>query len=80
MKKRDAHRNGSDVSRESEPPFLSRREVSRLFGVSPSTVTRWARLGLLKTARTRGGHYRFPAEETRRAANRGLDSDLSRLD
>ena len=48
--------------------FLTRREVSRLFGVSPSTVTRWARLGLLKAARTPGGHYRFPAEETRKAA------------
>jgi excisionase family DNA binding protein len=48
--------------------FLSRGEVSRLFGVSASTVTRWARQGLLKTLRTPGGHYRFLAEETRRAA------------
>ncbi len=51
--------------------FLSRGEVSRLFGVSVSTVTRWARQGLLKTLRTPGGHYRFPAEETRRAAGCG---------
>jgi excisionase family DNA binding protein len=49
--------------------FLSRGEVSRLFGVSASTVTRWARQGLLKALRTPGGHYRFPAEETRRAAH-----------
>jgi excisionase family DNA binding protein len=48
--------------------FLSRSDVARLFGVSVSTVTRWARQGLLKTLRTPGGHYRFPAEETRRAA------------
>lgn len=60
--------------------FLTRREVSRLFGVSPSTVTRWARLGLLRAARTPGGHYRFPAEETRRAAERGEAGELSRLD
>ncbi|MHB0972151.1 MAG: MerR family DNA-binding transcriptional regulator [Thermoanaerobaculia bacterium] len=53
----------------SEPPvFLSRRQVARLFGVSVSTVTRWAQKGLLKTVRTPGGHYRFPADETRRAA------------
>lgn len=55
--------------------FLSRGEVSRLFGVSASTVTRWARQGLLKTLRTPGGHYRFPAEETRRAAGYGLPTE-----
>lgn len=54
-----------------KPVFLSRGDVARLFGVSVSTVTRWARQGLLKTLRTPGGHYRFPADETRRAA---LDS------
>lgn len=47
--------------------FLSRREVARLFGVSPSTVTRWARTGLLQTVRTPGGHYRYLAGEARRA-------------
>jgi excisionase family DNA binding protein len=78
MKRRDDFRSGADTPTESA--FLSRREVSRLFGVSPSTVTRWARIGLLKAARTRGGHYRFPAEETRRAADRGSDDDLSRQD
>lgn len=60
--------------------FLSRGEVSQLFGVSPSTVTRWARLGLLKAARTPGGHYRFPAEETLKAAGRSAAGELSRLD
>ena len=58
-----------------QPAFLSRRDVSTLFGVSASTVTRWARQGLLKTVRTPGGHYRFPAEETRRAAGRGASGD-----
>jgi len=58
-----------------EPAFLSRHEVSTLFGVSASTVTRWARQGLLKTLRTPGGHYRFPAEETRRAARHGTSED-----
>ena len=78
MKKRGGFRNGPDAPGESV--FLSRGEVSRLFGVSPSTVTRWARLGLLKAARTRGGHYRFPAEETRRAAGRTPDGDSTPLD
>jgi len=78
MKKRGGFGNGPDTPTESA--FLSRGEVSRLFGVSPSTVTRWARIGLLKAARTRGGHYRFPADETRRAADRGSDGDVSRLD
>ena len=78
MKRRGAVRNGSEVPGESA--FLSRGDVARLFGVSPSTVTRWARIGLLKASRTRGGHYRFPAEETRRAADRGSNSDFSRLD
>lgn len=55
--------------------FLSRREVAALFGVSLSTVTRWARKGLLKTIRTPGGHYRFPADETLRvAADESLDT------
>jgi excisionase family DNA binding protein len=60
--------------------FLSRQEVARLFGVSVSTVTRWARLGLLKVVRTPGGHYRFPAVETRRAARELGEADLTRLD
>ena len=60
--------------------FLTRSEVSRLFGVSASTVTRWARLGLLKSVRTPGGHYRFPAAETRRAFERAGAGELTRLD
>jgi excisionase family DNA binding protein len=58
----------SEAKAQAKPGFLSRHEVSSLFGVSVSTVTRWARQGLLKTVRTPGGHYRFPAEETRQAA------------
>jgi len=59
------------VSLPVEPDFLSRRDVARLFGVSTSTVTRWARAGLLATIRTPGGHYRFRTGETRRAAQSG---------
>jgi excisionase family DNA binding protein len=48
--------------------YLSRGDVARLFGVSLSTVTRWARTGLVPTVRTPGGHYRYPADAVRRAA------------
>jgi excisionase family DNA binding protein len=41
--------------------LLSRAEVAAMFGVSPSTVTRWADAGLLPTAKTLGGHRRYDA-------------------
>jgi len=68
------------TSHEAHDHLLSRTEVARLFGVSTSSVTRWARTGLLKAIRTPGGHYRFPAEETRRAAARFAAGELTRLD
>jgi excisionase family DNA binding protein len=76
---RSERRKESDA-RTPKESFLSRGEVSRLFGVSNSTVTRWARLGLLFALRTPGGHYRFPAEETLKAAARASAGQLSRLD
>lgn len=49
---------------EAAPPrFLSRSEVARRYGVSLSTVTRWARTGIIRAVRTPGGHYRYPAGE-----------------
>lgn len=60
--------------------FLSRGEVARLFGVSVSTVTRWARTGLLPAVRTPGGHYRFRADDMRRAVRAGAPGELVRLD
>ena len=63
--------------RRASPPtlvteYLSRGDVARLFGVSLSTVTRWARTGLVPTVRTPGGHYRYPADAVRRAAASSL--------
>jgi len=60
--------------------LLSRTQVARLFGVSASTVTRWARRGLIRAVRTPGGHYRFHADEVRRAAALADPRDLVRLD
>jgi len=43
-------------------PFLTRSHVSKLLGVSPNTVTRWAREGRLPCQVTLGGHHRFERE------------------
>ena len=54
--------------------FLTRSEVSRLLGVSPNTVTRWAREGRLSCQVTLGGHHRFDrelVEQLRRGSARG---------
>jgi excisionase family DNA binding protein len=42
--------------------FLTRSDVSKLLGVSPNTVTRWAREGRLPCQVTLGGHHRFERE------------------
>ena len=60
--------------------FLSRRDVAQLFGVSVSTVTRWARHGLLPSVRTPGGQFRFRADDMQRAAAAGSPDELTRLD
>ena len=68
------------TARSDDRPYLTRSQVASLFGVSVSSVTRWARTGLIKAVRTPGGHYRFPSDETRRAAARFAAGDLTRLD
>lgn len=57
----------ADAAPQPVPRFLSRREVASRFGVSVSTITRWARSGLIAAMRTPGGHYRYHAEDVRRA-------------
>src|SRR5690349_6270255 len=39
--------------------YLTTNEAADLAGVGPSTVKRWADLGLLPCVRTAGGHRRF---------------------
>ena len=57
-----------------DPPIvLTTSEVSRLLGVSPNTVTRWAREGRLPCRLTLGGHHRFERtviEQIRESLNR----------
>ncbi len=59
-----------------EQQYLTRSRVAALFGVSPQSVTRWAREGRLPCVLTLGGQRRYPREavarllkETRREAN-----------
>ena len=42
--------------------YLTRGDVARLMGVSPNTVTRWARQRKLPCQITLGGHHRFDPE------------------
>ena len=39
--------------------YMTRSGVARLLGVSPNTVTRWAREGRIPSQLTLGGHHRF---------------------
>jgi excisionase family DNA binding protein len=40
--------------------FLRSAEAAAILQVSPKTVSRWARQGLLPHQRTLGGHRRYP--------------------
>jgi excisionase family DNA binding protein len=54
--------------------LLTRSEVARLLGVSPNTVTRWARDGRLPSQVTLGGHHRFArsvVEQVKKESYRG---------
>ena len=70
----------ADSNADRSAQLLSTGAVARMFGVSPSTVTRWARMGVLKAVRTPGGHFRFRAEEARRRAAQASLDDFVRLD
>ena len=67
----------------SESQFLTRSEVSKLLGVSPNTVTRWAREGRLACLVTLGGHHRFDREvieQLRKQQYRARRDDDDRTD
>ena len=62
------------VTQASEEPMLTRAQVARILGVSPTTVTRWAREGRLACRMTLGGHHRFSRvliEQIRSQMSRG---------
>ena len=51
-----------------EPTYLRTFEVAEILHVSPKTVSRWAKDGLLPFSRTLGGHRRYPEDEIRALA------------
>lgn len=53
-----------------ETEFLSRADVASRLGVSPSTISRWARKGHLSWVGTAGGHRRYPRDEVKRLESR----------
>lgn len=52
-----AETHSSTTGRDTE--LMAPHEVAEIFRVSPATITRWARVGLLPSTRTPGGHRRF---------------------
>jgi len=52
---KDAH----EAEAIADDKLLTRSGVARLLGVSPTTVTRWAREGRIACRVTLGGHHRF---------------------
>lgn len=52
----------TNESRVQPEALLTRSEVARILGVSPTTVTRWAREGRLPCRRTLGGHHRYASD------------------
>lgn len=48
--------------------YLSTANAAQMLGVGPTSVKRWADLGLLKCVRTAGNHRRFTREEVERFA------------
>jgi excisionase family DNA binding protein len=57
--------------------YLTRSQVARMLGVSPNTVTRWAREGRLPSLVTLGGHHRFERSTIERIAREASRSGSS---
>ena len=70
-------RTEASAGQADERRLLTRSDVSKLLGVSPNTVTRWAREGRLPSQVTLGGHHRFDrdlVEELRKSLCRATSS------
>ena len=66
MNSADQHEDGGE--------YLTRAEVARLLGVSPNTVSRWAREGRLTCQLTLGGHRRFDSRHIEELRSRLRDA------
>lgn len=56
------------------PELMTPAEAADALGVTPTTVRRWADLGLLSHIRTAGGHRRYPRAEIQQALNTPPDT------
>ncbi|WP_323097019.1 BldC family transcriptional regulator [Intrasporangium sp. YIM S08009] len=54
-----SHEHDEGRAHDEHVDLMTPAEVARLFRVSVTTVTKWARSGLLPSVRTLGGHRRF---------------------
>jgi excisionase family DNA binding protein len=53
--------------------ILTRRDVARIFSVTPNTVSRWSREGRLPSVRTLGGQRRYLLDKVAQlAADAGI--------
>jgi excisionase family DNA binding protein len=43
--------------------LMTPTDVAKVFGVTPKTVSRWARAGKIESFRTVGGHLRFRRDD-----------------
>ena len=59
--------------------LLTPGEVAAMFRVDPKTVTRWAKVGRIKSTRTLGGHRRFSESEVRARLEDGFEPDADPL-
>jgi excisionase family DNA binding protein len=53
--------------------LLRRSEVAEMLGVTPNTVSRWAREGRLPSVATLGGHRRYEVEVVEELMKRAHD-------
>ncbi|WP_395111281.1 helix-turn-helix domain-containing protein [Actinomadura sp. SCN-SB] len=56
--------------------LLTPGEVAKMFGVSTTTVTRWARAGRAPSLLTPGGQRRFPAIRMRELRQQDMSGTL----
>jgi excisionase family DNA binding protein len=77
--------SSNDKSRSSSnADLLTPREVANMFGVTTTTVSRWARLGRLRAiARTPGGHRRYLRADALSLLDEegeGVDADREKIE
>jgi excisionase family DNA binding protein len=63
-------------STEKNGRLLGRADVAKIFGVSPSTITRWADAGKLPVVKTLGGHRRYDSSVVMELAHQSFKEQI----